>query len=112
MYKKYNTNHEYIYQIIAVNDCRSFWTIIQQSYHIVKFVFTPVHSIQHLQHDINLILLIPSFQEFQTDNADYQVIRMERSTSPGDIAAKNIKAQVENMCVGDNSGFKSEYNVR
>lgn len=37
---------------------------------------------------------------------------MERSTSLGDIAAKNIKAQVENMCVGDNSGFKYEYNVR
>lgn len=37
---------------------------------------------------------------------------MERSTSPGDIAAQNIKAQVENMCVEDNSGFKCEYNVR
>lgn len=57
-------------------------------------------------------MLNPSFKEFQTDNADYEVIRMERITSPGDIAAKNIKAQVENMCVGDNSGFKCEYNVR
>ena len=82
------------------------------SYHIIKFVFTPAHSIQHLQNDINLILLIPSFKGFQTENADLQVFRMERSTSPGDIAAKNIKAQVENMCVGDNSGFKCEYNVR
>nr|XP_022303636.1 receptor-type tyrosine-protein phosphatase alpha-like isoform X2 [Crassostrea virginica] len=49
-------------------------------------------------------------QGFQTENADLQVFRMEHSTSPGDIAAKNIKAQVENMCVGDNSGFKCEYN--